>query len=99
MEQVSWFAMNKQTMGKRFIATQDRVTHVPVELAFESQNNGKPSFFAAMQTYNGPNTATLRNTQITQFMAKIFVEEEKSKDDEVRHVPETVGIMALWEDY
>merc|ERR1719498_206101 len=80
-EQVSWFAMNKQTEGKRFIATTDNeVTHEPYEVSFESDNEGNPSFFAAMQTYNGGNTATLRNTEISENSAKVMVEEEKSKD-------------------
>jgi len=52
--------MNKQTEGKRFIATQDKVTHVSSEFKFENEMNGTPSFFAAMQTYKGRNTATLR---------------------------------------
>jgi len=54
--------MNKQTSGKRYIATSDGVTHQPAMVKFETTNQGNPSFFAAMQTYNGPNTATLRNT-------------------------------------
>jgi hypothetical protein len=52
--------MNKQTEGKRYIATQDKVTHVSTEFRFENLRSDTPSFFAAMQTYKGRNTATLR---------------------------------------
>ena len=58
---------------------------------------GTPSFFAAMQTFNGPDTATLRVRGLNMNGCKVHVEEEKSRDNERKHTNENVGYMALWD--
>jgi len=50
-----------------------------------------------MQTFEGHNTAGLRRTELSQSGVTLFVEEEKSKDDETDHYFETVAYMAVWE--
>jgi hypothetical protein len=49
-----------------------------------------------MQTFNGPNTAGMRMESLTQGSVDVWVEEEKSKDNEVNHLGEDVAYMAIW---
>jgi hypothetical protein len=49
-----------------------------------------------MQSFNGPDTATIRYTSMGQDGASIKVEEESSADGETSHTTENVGFMALW---
>jgi len=81
-EQVSWFVMNRQAEGQFYVSkSENAVTHMQSEMPYATTNAGRPSFFAAMQTYNGPNTATLRATAVGEESAVVFVEEEQSMDD------------------
>jgi hypothetical protein len=76
--------------------TGNNVKHTPKKIDFEG-GKGKPSFFAAMQTFNGPDTATLRYRGLSARAVKVHVEEEKSRDREKQHANENVGYMALWD--
>ena len=53
------------------------------------------SFFASMQTLNGTDTTTLRNTVLNAAGASVFAEEERSADAEVGHTAETVGYFVI----
>ena len=53
------------------------------------------SFFASMQTFNGSDTATLRNTVLNAAGARVFTEEERSADNEIGHVDETIGFFVI----
>ena len=55
----------------------------------------EPYILAAMQTYNGGDTATLRYRGLTETGVKIKVEEEKSKDIETSHCKEVVGWLVI----
>jgi len=57
---------------------------------------GTPAFFSQMQSFVGGNTATMRMVSRDQDGAEVFVEEEKSKDNETNHLEESVGYMAVW---
>jgi len=54
-----------------------------------------PAVVASQQTFNGPNTATLRYRNRSAGSIDMFVEEEQSKDDEIYHIEEVVGWVAL----
>lgn len=54
-----------------------------------------PVVIAAIQTFNGPNTAEVRMQNLDDRSFKVKVEEERSSDPEIRHVAETVGHIAF----
>jgi hypothetical protein len=49
-----------------------------------------------MQTFNGPDTATLRYQSMNGHQVQVMVEEERSANAETQHTTEVVGYMALW---
>jgi hypothetical protein len=52
-----------------------------------------------MQTANGLNPATLRVTRRNNpDKVWLYLQEEQSSDDETRHDPEALGVLALWGD-
>ena len=48
-----------------------------------------------MQTTVGINTATVRQTFVSAGRVDLFIEEERSLDNEIGHVPEEVAVLAL----
>jgi hypothetical protein len=50
-----------------------------------------------MQSFNGPDTATLRYQNLDPNGVKLFVEEERSANGEMTHTNERLGYMALWD--
>jgi hypothetical protein len=64
----------------------------------ESGAPDRPYFFAAMQTYNGEQTATLREGGVTDGGFKIRVENEGSAGDQPEHPDETLAYMTLYND-
>jgi hypothetical protein len=62
-ETVSWFVINRQLEGDRYVQrTKKVVTHKAKKLKFDITQAGDEEigFFAAMQTSHGMNTAGLR---------------------------------------
>ena len=55
-----------------------------------------PSFLASMQTTNDNDPAALRYDNLNTDSVEVFVEEEKSADDEVAHVNEDVGYAIIY---
>ncbi len=54
-----------------------------------------PVLIAAMQTFNGDNTAEVRMRSLLERSFEAKIEEETSADPEVSHLPETVGHIAF----
>ena len=54
-----------------------------------------PVLLAAMQTFNGADTANLRQRKLTGNSVEIKVEEEKSADSELSHANEVLGYLVL----
>jgi hypothetical protein len=50
-----------------------------------------------MQTFNGPDTATLRYKSLAADHAVVFVEEERSGDQDMAHTTEQWAYLALWD--
>jgi hypothetical protein len=50
-----------------------------------------------MQSFNGPDTATLRYKSLAPDHAVLFVEEESSGDGERQHTTEKVAYLTLWD--
>ena len=57
--------------------------------------SGISSLFASMQTINGGDVTALRNIFISGARARVFTEEEQSRDAETSHVNETVGFFII----
>jgi len=55
----------------------------------------EPHFLAAMQTYRGSDTATLRYQGLTETGVQVMVEEEESSDSEIAHTTEVVGWIVV----
>jgi len=55
------------------------------------RNFSAPLVFADMQTFDGPDPAALRYTNVSASSVDLKVEEEQSRDEEVRHTTENVG--------
>jgi len=58
-----------------------------------------PVLIAAMQTFNGDNTAEVRIRSLRERSFEVKIEEEQSADREVEHLPETVGHIAVAPGY
>ncbi len=54
-----------------------------------------PAFLAAMQTEDGSNTAALRYKNLDYDNVEVYIEEEKSVDNELYHVEEDVGYVVI----
>ena len=75
--------------------TGKKVTHKGYTFTFQTNLSDVPLFLADMQTQTGGDTAVLRELDISKRSARLKVEEEKSKDKEVRHSKENVGFLAI----
>ena len=76
---------------------RDRISSSPYDLYFGRAFKGVPTFIADMQTRRGGDTANLRLLGINESGARLFVDEERSLDEETYHVPETVGYMVFFQ--
>ncbi len=72
-------------------ATPDAVTHDWHTLTFRQSYSAPPVMLAAMQSFDGSDTAALRYRDLGANAVELFVEEESSYDPETRHCNETVG--------
>ena len=78
-------------------ATSSTVTGVGTTVSFETGHfSSAPAFFADMQTFNDPDTATVRRTSLSPSDANVLVEEEQSSDAEQSRIAgESVGVLAI----
>jgi len=102
---VAWEASCGEFNGYQFTVgkTADVVTHTPVYLGFTDQCAGAMTFTAPpvllsdMQTTDGRDTANLRWDSKGNLSARVWVDEEQSRDGEVGHTTEVVGYLAIGE--
>jgi hypothetical protein len=66
-----------------------------VDLTFETEFSDLPFFIAGMQTFAGSDVATTRSQNMSPTATQIKIEEEQSKDSEVRHNKEVVGYFTI----
>ncbi|HMO13254.1 MAG TPA: hypothetical protein PKD64_05460 [Pirellulaceae bacterium] len=98
-ETVSWIAFETgvSVFGTKNIDIDfvEDVTHNPKKFQFNRTFDALPGVFAAMQTFRGNNTANTRFVSYTNESGFVFIEEEQSLDEEVGHVPERIGYVAI----
>ena len=75
--------------------TPQVVRHIDYNLSFTTSFAETPAFFSRMQTQQGGETAVMRYKTLDGNGATIFVQEEKSLDNEVKHAVEVVGYLAI----
>jgi hypothetical protein len=75
--------------------TGDNVTHETALVEFGNSFSRAPLAFTDMQTTDGGDTATMRTLQVSPLSLQINVEEEQSKDTEIRHTTEIAGFIAI----
>ncbi len=73
--------------------TSKSVKHKWYTLKYEEQLNEEPLFLGAISPQVGENTAALRYRNRTSSSVQIKVQEEQSKDSEIRHSRESVGYI------
>ncbi len=76
-------------------ATPDSITHKWYDLEFQKQFTEPPLFLADMQSCDGGDSSIVRAQNITGTSIQINIEEEQSKDSEVRHTTETTGYIVF----
>jgi len=54
-----------------------------------------PMFIADMQTGDGMNTANIRWQNKDAYAVEVQIDEEQSKDKEIKHTTEVVGYMVF----
>ena len=71
------------------------ITHKAFVTPFNQTFLATPRLLASMQTYNSSDTANVRLKGLNAKRVSPFIEEERSLDNEISHVGETVGFMAF----
>lgn len=97
-EDVDWIAFGPSGGGGRIeTGLLGGVDHAGARINF-ADRAAAPHFFAALQSFDGPDPAVARLSALDGTGAWIFAEEETSRDAETDHVPETAGWLALSDD-
>ena len=90
-ESVAWIAYH----GPDMVLNADDQTESWAENTFSTSYAETPIVLAAMQTFDGGDSAGLRCRTLTTSTISTMVEEEKSLDDEIGHTTEQVGLIVL----
>ena len=98
-ETVSWIAIQPSSGNSNGVFYQalngGDINHNAEEVLFTNFFDDPPAVFADLQTYNGNQTATVRQTETSATGVSLFVEEEQSFDNETGHAREDIGIFAI----
>ncbi len=76
--------------------TADKVKHTKYTVDFASDFSSDPILLTDMQTTDGSDTSVSRCQTVTSTNFEVTIEEEKSRDNEIKHTSEVVGYVALW---
>ena len=78
------------------VVTGNSVTHRNATVNFRSIGGAvNPVILSDMQTRDGGDAATIRHRSSNSTSVTLFVEEEASRDTELNHTTEVVGVLAL----
>lgn len=98
LESVNYVALEAgsgQTEGTPFIVDNANVSHMTANVSFDSPVGSTPALFAGIQSYVGGDTTALRYRSLDATGFSVFLQEERSQDQEVNHAIETVGYLAI----
>ena len=71
------------------------ISHTGGTVGFDQNFSNAPTLLTKVSTFNGPDTANSRVTNVTADGFSAFVQEEQSFDAEMLHVPEQIGFLAF----
>ena len=99
-EELGWIAIDRgaATSGETDLnaIVNSPVYHQPKRVAFGGVDGAnKPVILSDMQTRNGGDTATVRHTASGSDHVWLMIEEERSRDSEIGHAGESVGVIAF----
>ncbi|MEL7497620.1 MAG: Ig-like domain-containing protein [Planctomycetota bacterium] len=98
-ETVGWIAIDQGSAvsgeSRLNALLADGITHRVSDVEFGNLGTDNPVVLTDMQTRNGGDNATVRHYNQTNRIVSLFLEEEQSANDEVRHARETVGLVAF----
>ena len=99
-ETIAWLAISPgqgDWDGNAFMAgnTGDQVTHNWHTVDFGNLFNNAPKFFGNIASYDGPDSAGLRAKNLSSGSVEIKIDEDTSKDSEVDHTTEEIGLLAI----
>ncbi len=99
-ESVSYIAWEPSTGSLNGVDFEVRISdagidHSPRKIQFGNSFTKVPLVIADMQTCNGLDTANLRVVKKNSADLSLVVHEEQSRDDEMNHVAEIIGYIAL----
>ncbi|WP_181902246.1 discoidin domain-containing protein [Thalassotalea euphylliae] len=100
LENVDWIAIEPGITstkdGKRWQVgkTERVVTNDFYRINF-AEPLSNPAFIAGMQSYFGGDVAAMRYINLGETGAEVRIEEERSKDEEILHVREVIGFIAV----
>lgn len=95
VESVDWIAVSVGGGGGLQSRRVTGINNSTKTVSFPSPFASTPVVITDMQTFEGPDTATLRLPSRTKSSFKVLVHEEQSADNETRHLNETVGYLGL----
>jgi hypothetical protein len=75
--------------------TRKKVNHKWYNLNFKTRFPDLPLFIADMQTYKSRDTAVVRAHDLSQTSVHVKIEEEQSKDKEIKHKKEAIGYLVI----
>ncbi|AGA91773.1 PDK repeat-containing protein [Thioflavicoccus mobilis 8321] len=95
---LAWESSVGEINGVPFVvgATGDEVTDEPQHVSYGTSAGAPPVLLMDMQSRDGRDTANLRWQDKVSVAFDVWVDEEQSRDSEVRHTNETVGYIALF---
>lgn len=98
-EEISWIAI-EQGDGDGIVAgvTPDAVNHGSYDIDFGDGLDGDVFFIADMQTFDGVDPAVVRYKDFDSDGATIYIDEERSLDEERFHTSEAVGYLVVDDD-
>ncbi len=94
---LAWTPGSGLTNGLHFEVgvTPDKVTHESYSIDLNENFADLPFHFAAMQTTDGGDTSLAKITSARVNDMQVMIEEECSKDPEIKHTSEVVGYLVI----
>ncbi len=81
--------------GREAAIVPQGIDHTGARFAFANGYGQTPAVLADLQSYNGPNPATVRLVRANAAGMRLFAEEEQSADQETWHRLETLGYLVV----
>ena len=97
VDYIAWPPSTGVFNGQRFEVARiaEPITHEPYMLSLGGGFEGETAFLAEIQTTQGGDPVALRWRSRGEWELDLWLEEERSSDAEVSHVPEDAGYLLI----